>query len=324
MQKEAQAPQSLRYPFPSALNPHADRLEKKVVDWLSNHYAFLPEKVKAKYRKTAIAQAAGCMFPRANRMQLTAICRFYIWAFTIDDCFEFTSAEHIQQIQAKAISVLRNGQPTEELLYQPLLELRKELLAMGSAKWLDRFCRSLGLYFEGVKQEIPYRRQLVFPSLEDYIVIREKAANVHTLVDLAQVITGKALPSGVLEHPILQRLVQLSARVMAWTNDYVSAHLEKGNDVLNLVLIIQHERQCTLQEAYKLAMELHDQDVAAFCLLRNALPDFGIYSLPIANYVENLALMMHGHLYWINTFTARYGGQGHPAEELRKEQGINV
>jgi hypothetical protein len=317
---------ALHYPFGFATNPHAQKMEEKISEWLSGPYSYLPEKAKKKYLHTGVGHAGGCMFPKASKAQLTAICRFYVWAFMIDDTFEYATVGELQAIQQKALAILlgESVPGPGEILYQQLPLLRKELLTMASEAWLKRFCNSLAGYFEGVQQEIPYRKNLQFPTFEAFVPLREKAANVHPLADLAQAITGEILPAGVLEHPVLERLAQLTCRILAWTNDYFSAHLEQGNDVLNLVLVLQHERQCSLKAAYTAAVQVHDQDVTTFCLLKQALPDFGLYTAPVVNYIDNLALMIHGHVHWIQTFTERYKTQGHPSKELKGRQAIGV
>jgi len=316
---------ALHYPFGYATNPYANIMEEKIKEWLAGPYSYLPEKAKQKYLHTGVGHAGGCMFPRANEAQLTTVCRFYIWAFMIDDTFEYATVEELQAIHRRSLAIL-NGAPVHpgEILYRELPQLRQDLLATGSEAWLQRFCNSLTIYFEGIQQEIPYRKSMQFPAFEEFVGIREKAVNVYPLVDLAQAITGEILPSGVLEHPVLQRLAQLTCRILSWSNDYFSAHLEKGNDVLNLVLILQHERNCSMEAAYAAAVEVHDQDVATFCLLKQALPDFGLYAAPVVNYVENLALMIHGYLHWTHVFTERYKTGGHPSKDLKQGQSLNA
>lgn len=315
----------LQYPFEPATNRHAPDMEKKITDWMTRHYAFLPEKVKRKYTQTGMGHAGGCMFPRANKAQLTAICRFYIWAFTIDDTFEFATVEEIEVIRRKAQAILQGRQMVHnDELYEQLPVLRQELISMGSEVWLERFCHSLDLYFEGLKAEIPYRKTLQFPSFPEFVSIREKAVNVYPLVDFAEVITGFVLPAEILQHPNIRRLSQLTCHILSWANDYFSAHLEKGNDVLNLVLMLEHHRQYSLGEAYAEAIQVHDRDVAEFVQLRASLPDFGVYTEAVIEFVENLELMISGYMHWTLQLTERYKKGGHPSSELKHAQAVSA
>ncbi|RBL88497.1 terpene synthase family protein [Chitinophaga flava] len=313
---------ALQYPFPCATNPHAAEVESKIGGWIKAHYDFLPEKVKKKYMHTGVGLAAGCMFPRADIHQLTAICRFYLWAFIVDDSFEYASVEEIHRIQDKSMPVLKGHDvlPDSALNHQ-LLILRRELMMFASESWMNRFCRNLEFYFEGVVMEIPYRKDLCFPSFETFYDIRERSVNVHPLVNLAEAITGISLPDNIAYHPVMQEIAQLTCRILACCNDLLSAFLEKGHDVLNLVLMLEHNKKCSLKEAYHEALQIHDKDVTRMWELKNNLPDFGIYTETVNAYIENLELMIRGHLYWTQLYTERYkSNNGHPSGELKADQ----
>jgi Terpene synthase family 2, C-terminal metal binding len=297
--------------------------KKKISEWLQEDYAFLPEKVKKKYLITGIGHAGGCMFPNATETQLAAICRFCLWAFTIDDAFEFSPESELGTIGRRALTTLQDGVAvSNEPLYRQLLQLRHELLQLGSEDWLKRFCLSIGSYFDGLQQEVPFRRSLVFPAWEHFVSIRTKAVNVYALINLADLITGNILPDNIVNHPDLLELRRLTCRILSWSNDCFSAHLEKGNDVLNIVLMIENEKHCTMEDAYQQAIDFHNQDLKSFCTLKDALPDFGRYTATVQSYIENLAFMMHGHLHWRQTFTKRYDALtvGHPSTELKAVQ----
>lgn len=315
----------LQYPFEPATNRHALYMEEKISGWVNRYYAFLPEKVKKKYTQTGMGHAGGCMFPRANKAQLTAICRFYIWAFTIDDTFEFATVEEIEVIRNKAMAILRGSMMVQrDELYEQLPVLRQELVSMGSELWVERFCHSLNVYFDGLKAEIPYRKSLQFPSFGEFVNIREKAVNVYPLVDFAEVITGFVLPDEIRQHPSIRRLSQLTCHILSWANDYFSAHLEKGSDVLNLVLMLEHHRQYSMGEAYAEAIRIHDRDVAEFAALRASLPDFGVYAEAVIEFVENLELMISGYMHWTLQLTERYKKGGHPSRELKHAQAVSA
>ncbi|HVI46986.1 MAG TPA: hypothetical protein VM802_19055 [Chitinophaga sp.] len=313
-------PNALRYPFPYATNRHAQTMEKKIGEWLLTDYSFLPEKVRKKYITTGVGHAGGCLFPRANEAQLTAICRFFLWAFTIDDSFEFSSVGQLETIRGKAMKYLRGIiSHSKEPLYLHLPILRNELLQLGSERWLNRFNTSLETYFDGIQQEIPFRKNMTFPTWEQFIAIREKAVNVHTLVNLAELITGCILPDQVIFHPVIQELTRLTCRILSWENDFFSAHMEKGNDVLNLVLMMEHEQQCSTEEAYQHAINFHNEDLRQFCSLVDTLPNFTDYTHGVKAFIENLSFMIHGHFHWGQTLTKRYDSMiaGHPSDELK-------
>lgn len=294
--------------------------KKKIGEWLQDDYYFLPEKVKKKYLITGVGYAGGCLFPNANIAQLRAICRFCLWAFTIDDSFEFSTVSELKIICQKALAYLQGAKVNaDEPLYGHLPLLRKELLRLSSEDWLTRFNTSLAVYFDGIQQEIPFRKNLIFPTWDQFFEIREKSVNVYPLINIAELITGTVLPNRIAEHPFLKEIEKLTCRILSWSNDYFSAHMEKGKDVLNIVLMIENEKQCTMDDAYRMAIDLHNQDLNRFCVLKDSLPDFGYYTSNVIAYIDNLSLMIHGHLHWRLTFTKRYDTltAGHPSTELK-------
>lgn len=317
--KEILNANALQYSFSHQLNPNAEAMEAVIRGWIETDYNWLPDKMKFKYGKTGMGHCGGCIFPHASMAQLTAICRFFIWAFTVDDIHERSAPSEIERIRRISMEALRYGNfISDEQLFASLPQMREELLAVGSAHWLDRFCDSIDMYFDGLKEEVGYRVPKIFPDFETFVSIRMKAVNVYPMIHLAEAITGTILPDEIVKLPVVDRMELLTCRILAWSNDYFSAHLEKDKDVLNLVLMIEHESGCSLSEAYLRALAIHDADVEEFLMLKQQLPDAGIFTETLHLYMDNLQLMIAGYLHWTLQLTDRYKKGGHPSEELSK------
>ncbi|WP_126245647.1 terpene synthase family protein [Chitinophaga rhizosphaerae] len=317
--KEILNANALQYSFTHRLNPNAEAMEALLRTWIETDYNWLPDKMKFKYGKTGMGHCGGCIFPHASMAQLTAVCRFFIWAFTVDDIHERSEPSEIERIRKIAMEALRYGNfISGEDIFASLPQMREELLAIGSPLWLDRFCDSIDMYFDGLKQEVGYRVPKIFPEFKTFVDIRMKAVNVYPMIHLAEAITGTVLPEIVVKHPVIDRIEQLTCRILAWSNDYFSAHLEKDKDVLNLVLMIEHESGCSLSEAYVRALAIHDADVDEFLQLKQQLPEAGMFNEALWQYVENLQLMISGYLHWTLQLTERYKKGGHPSEDLAK------
>ena len=310
---------ALHYPFSHLTNPAANEMELVIASWIQTHYSFLPEKVKGKYLGTGMGHCASCTYPKASLDQLKIIGEFFIWAFTVDDLYEHSSLEEIQGVERISMLAIREGKYTsDDPLYAQLPSLRSNILAIAGERWLkERFCHSLELYFRGIKEAIGYRLNNTFPSMESFYEIRINDVNVWPMINFAEVITGSPLPDEVMNHPSVAHLALLTSRILAWANDYFSAHQEDGNEVFNLALMIKNYSGCSVDEANAELIRVHDADVQEFETIIDKLPDFGRYNAQLMDYVGNLRLMIAGYLYWTLQLTARYKAGGHPSLDIR-------
>lgn len=304
----------LKYPFPDLKNEHADRIEAATKEWLTNEYGSLPydfqtKQKKYKYWETNVGHMGARMYPVAGFQQLTPICRFLLWGLSNDDYYEDCSMSQLQALRERAVAILK-GYPLEasdnELFNQLRLQ-RNEMLALMPDYWMNRYAQSIDRGFEGMQLEAPYKATMQYPSVADYMAIREKAVLVYPLIDLVELQIGDALPDDIFYHPHIQRISALVCRILAWCNDYFSVKKERGKDVMNLILVIEAEEKITLEQAYMKAIAIHDQDVAEFIRLRDNLPaHFGDFKPMVENFIYHLGLLISGHKSWYEKDTLRY------------------
>ncbi|SIN77137.1 hypothetical protein SAMN04488055_1250 [Chitinophaga niabensis] len=311
---------ALQFAFPHAVNPAGNEMEVFIDSSINEHYYFLPAIVRKKYSATGIGHCAACTYPKADPSDLKIICAGFLWCFTVDDLFEHSSFEKIQEVERISLEFLRFGKlVSDDPLYAPLIAFRKIIIDRCGEEWLQkRICHSLELYFKGMKEAISYRKSNVFPSMEAFYDIRVNDVNVWIMASFAEMITGTILPDEIINHPSVYRLGHLTARILSWENDYFSAHHEDGNEVFNLALIIKHYSGCSGEQANAELLKIHDQDVHEFEITSDGLPDFGRYNDAVRSYVDNLRYMISGYLFWTLELTARYKAGGHPSIDIRK------
>jgi len=308
--------QHLSYPFPRAISPFADALESQAKQWIYTDYAHLPDRVKKKYELTHVGQVGATLYPNGDLAGLLSICRFSLWAFVNDDAYERCTAEQLQQIRTRVLAALNGQGDIADVMDRQLAILREDLLRQATPGWFQRFVTSIDSYFKGMLAEIPYRKDMRYPSLAEYMAIRELAACVYPLVDLIELETGRVLPDEIALHPVIRELARLTCRIMAFCNDLYSYQTEDGKDVLNLVLVLRKEYNCSTEEAYSRALEIHNRDVQLFVALRACLSEFGQYANAVSAFVDALGMMIQGHLYWLDNHTQRYKEHGHPGSDF--------
>jgi hypothetical protein len=113
----------------------------------------------------------------------------------------------------------------------------------------------------------------------------------------------------VAEQALLQRMVQACNNIVCWSNDLFSCAKEaRQGDVHNLVLVLQHAQQLSLQEAINEAVRMHNEEVAIFVALEKLLPLKGLESdYELLRYVSVLRSWIIGNYDWSTKDTGRYG-----------------
>lgn len=314
-------PAQLRYPFAARRNQHAESVNAIVAGWLApgGDYDSLPEKLKKKYLVTGMGQCGGCAYPNAGHDELLAAVRWFFFAFLVDDLYEHSTIDKIDEVEKVATSLLAGStvHPAEGIFCQ-LPTVRRELLSLFGEKWYERFMDCMPKYFDGLRAEIPNRKALVFPDDRTFIDVRTDAVNVTSMLLLAQGLAGPFLPNEIACSPLIERAEVLTCRILAWSNDLFSAPREHGQEVWNRVLFYVEREGMAEQDAYRATVTEHDRDLAEFCTLASGLPDYGFHTATVQNYLEAMKWMIAGYLDWTLYFTARYKAGGHPTEEANR------
>lgn len=303
----------LNYPFQDLINPMAGKVEELVVQWIEKDYQSMPEayhkkKTSYKHIETLAGKMMARMYPYATLQQLIPICRFSLWGLSYDDFYEDCTMAELQDLRNRAVAVLRGYPlyPGENAIFHQLQLQREEMLPQMSPAWMERYAQSISAGFEGMQFEAPYKAKMEFPSLHDYMAIREKAVLVYPLIVLLELQLEEPLPDEIANHPQMLSIAAITCRILAWCNDFFSLAKEIGKDVMNLVLVIQHHEKCTLEEAFAEAENIHNQDLVLYMNLCSNLPDFGKYNHLVKQFVAVNNLMIQGHKSWYEKDTVRY------------------
>lgn len=82
----------------------------------------------------------------------------------------------------------------------------------------QRFIDTMGLYFEAIMQQAADRAQKNVPELEAYITLRRNTSGCKTGFALIEYAAGIDLPNEVVEHPIIQNLLDATNDCVSWAN----------------------------------------------------------------------------------------------------------
>jgi hypothetical protein len=296
----------IRYPYPDLINQHLTLAEFKITEWIKD-YRSIPEMARIKYAGSLYGELAARLYPNADKQTLLAASRHILLFFILDDLCGQLNTHELQLISQQAINIL-NGEDeplqNNDFFHQFAL-LRDELLAQASAQWMQRYIYDIRDYFKTLPEAGFYSANDVYPTLRQYLQIREKTSGMYKWLDLAELAAAFVMPQSVFLHPYTVRLRYLTARILGSCRDYYSFFRETVQGPMNMVSVIRYEQACATEEALEKMVRLHNEDLADFDRLIHKVPDFGVFSKGFDRYIYNLELMIQGHTLWYGA-TNRY------------------
>jgi hypothetical protein len=305
------------YPWPNLVNPHIEQMGRDMDYWIDNDYTFLTDVQRERYKKMRLHACTARMWPDLTYEQTIPCNRFMLQYVILDDQLEHSSFQEIQQQRIRCTAILKGEQPgpDENALYQHLAIIRDEFRAFMPEIWMERFINYFYKSFRyGIELEYSFKVTKQAPSLTLYKVIREYSVLMHPYLILGEIESGLVLPNHIIEHPIIQRIISLIVRVVAWQNDIHSLPKEmaKGTEVFNLVFVLQREYHLSLEEACAEAFRIHNVDLEEMITLHRDYREFGEYQEHVDKFLYYAGVGLQG----VNTFylqeTERYrhGGVG--------------
>lgn len=295
----------LTYPFDDKNSPISEAIERKVSGFIDD-YDCLRLDLKLKYKESCFGDLTTRFFPNASDEVLTAAARHMVLFFAFDDVYGLHDINGLNDACQQAISILEGHRPAYPVneVFNQFDVLRTELLSFTNAEWRTRYIQNIRQYFEAMFTETHFTQSHTYPNKDYYAILRENLVGLYQLVDFVELESDFIMPYEILTHPYTRRIRQLAVRVMAWCNDYFSAPKEiAAGELMNLVLIIQQEKGCKIDDAYNQVVNIHNSEMDEFIQLCESQPDFGKHNYRYSNYVYNLKLMVQGHKVWTeNTF----------------------
>jgi hypothetical protein len=294
------------------------------LDWLRAHGMLRDADAERHYDRWNIPQLAAVSFPDAGLADLCLAvdqCAFY---FLFDDQFDADLGNRpaeVARVCAPLITTLHTGRAPEkpspvESAFADLW--RRESQGM-SPRWRSRAAYHWEGYFMAHPSEALGRCGLSteeFPSRAAYMVLRRGASGVDTVLDMVERILGE-IPAAIFHNPQMTLMRQLAGDAPAVNNDVYSYPKEAPRgDVYNLAVILQHERQCDVDEAFALVHGDATRMVDEFYRLNDLVPEL-CASLGLTpseteatlRYREGLADWMRGYFTW-EASTIRYRPEG--------------
>lgn len=270
----------IKYPFPSLINQHVEAAHQQNLQWVQTSGFMNTAEALTRFNRSRFAWLAARAFPHAELHELCIIANFNTWLFMLDDqCDEAQLGKktvYLEHITDGFMDILKHNKQIDSVLGNSLSDIWRRMQQIGSAAWQQRFIRSMEEYFTSCHWEAGNRAAGATPTVAEYVTMRPYTGALFADVEAIEIIEKVYLPSHVLQHFIVQRLVLACNNIVCWSNDIFSCAKEaRQGDVHNLVLVLEHERKMALQDAVNETARMHDEEVKLFTALEKLLPSFG-------------------------------------------------
>ena len=304
---EPHAPPALYYPFPDEVNEHAAEVDRHTFEWFVAHDLAGGPVEYERFRDMNAGGLGARVAPWAAFEELAIVTDWCMWLFTFDDhCDESDLGKNPDELVRLGQRFMRviecPGEPPPAEagpLGAGLRDLIRRMAERSTPTWMFRFSRSVERYLFGCVWQATNRASGTVPTIEDFVMMRPRHGAIYTVNDLIELTGRFELPLETLCQPAVRALVTHSNNVVGWSNDILSFAKEaRQGDVHNLVMVLEHQRSCSLEEAFELAARMHDDEVRAFLEVEQRLRADGALPPDLDRYIAGLRHWMQGNWYW--------------------------
>lgn len=304
---------SLYSPFPHQFNQYVGVLEETVFDWVLRFNLLADESAFKRFSKAKFYLLIASCYPECQLEELKIANDWLSWMMTWDDECDLSNLsnqpEVLNELHKRFIEVLNGAELTSQdsLRSHALADLRQRMFQREGAKTFHYFVHSVEDYLHGCVQEAINRSQKNVPEVDTYIHLRRSTGAMEPLFELIEFTNHLKIPKILREYHTLKKIKMMTNNIVCWCNDIFSAPKEMANnDVHNLVLVLHYQQRISLDEAFKRAAEMHDEEIRSMIQLEASIPSFGEnIDIELAKYISGLHIWIGGHVNWYS-LSSRY------------------
>lgn len=298
----------IAYPFPSEISPHAATLDDASLLWAKQLGIVGTAREEAILRSTQAGMLVARAYPHGRPGALQLMTDWINWGFLWDDKFDASrlgqTPDDMEPIIARIPQILsgapvsEDDSPAEKALSD--LYARMMVERPNDARWIERFRCATSEDNAAFLWEARNRSRGVVPSVAEYHRMRMFTSAAYSCFIFSELVDDIELPEEVHKSSTLKQIELHANTVLSWYNDLFSLAKELSQgDVHNIVLVVMHERQCSLDEAKAIALAEHDAHLAEFLRLQQELPSFGpAVDAQLRRYLDSIGRWMKGQLDW--------------------------
>ncbi|MDY7227323.1 terpene synthase family protein [Hyalangium rubrum] len=292
-------------PFPSLISPHVEAVQHQVNQWMQARRYFQTKASFERFNAAKFAWLTGRVHPDASFESILIVATYMSWLFMVDDLYdeaalgrdpERLKAQHHELIdRMKHPRPLRGG---ESPVVVGLADIWERMLLRAAPGWTERFIQTFEGYAYACVWEAENRVNNRVPPLAEYMEFRRHTSALYVFFSLIEFVEHMTLTPELIPH--VHELEVRADDGVSWVNDMLSLEKEaRAGDVHNLVIVLQHERGLSVQEAMDQAARLFNTRMREYVEIEQRMPSFGVETdVLLQRYLRGLRCWVRGNLDW--------------------------
>ncbi|MFE3991419.1 terpene cyclase [Streptomyces goshikiensis] len=305
-------------PFPLALSPDLEGARRRNLEWVQRTGLVGDGRSLQWYASWDMPRLAAYGFPYAQGPSLDLCTDAMAFFFVFDDQFDGPLGRDPARAAAvcrQLIDIVHGAAPPQDAdaCSAAFADLWARSLDGAPHGWVARTAHEWEYYLATQAHEAIGRLRGTPADMETYLQVRRGIAGTDLPLSLGERAAGIHVPAVAFHSPQLRIMRQAAIDVTFMCNDVYSLEKEEARgDMDNLVLVLQHTRTCTRDQALTAARGEVDQRVDRFRELAPQVPTLclqlgltGPERAAVHTYVEIMGAWMSGYHAW-QTQTRRY------------------
>nr|QOX59520.1 linalool/nerolidol synthase [Cyclocybe aegerita] len=321
------------------LNPHYEGAKAESNTWIRPLVVKLfDERGQKAFAKDYTGLLASMTYPHHNKEFLCVACDMMNLFFVYDEYTDITPPETAQRLAKIVVNAMRNPDEIAALGEDSIGTMTKQFWrramtllppnGCNSESCIQHFIDYTEEYLTAVTREACDRSSGSVHAVKDYLAMRRATSGAGLMVGLLEF--GLDLPEEVMKHEVIQELSTGAIDMYCLLNDMHSyaSELSSGQASHNVITVVMHERNLSLQEAFDWLASYAAGVVKGFKTNLNRVPSFseledhslhgeGMLRDRIQRYIDGLGQAVRAEDDWAFE-TTRYHGQNGPQIKLTR------
>lgn len=306
-------------PFESAINPAAEAIERRCVEWIDRFELYGSEEQRDRLIATKAAEIYARALPDAEEERVADVAKWLYWGFATDDLLYDNGPTSVRARDFLALGaplVRIAEEPRARFSWEPpytdaLRDLALAVRRHSTPQQMLDWAHTARAWFFGMAWDVANAERGAPPSLNDYLMMRMHTGGLASWVTTLNIANGIELPAAMASSSVIRALTEAWSTLALILNDLMSYAKEVRNqdNSSNILSVIARERGGSASDAVPDAYAICGRIANLVLGLRTQLLPGADESLWI--YIGGLEHTWRGILDW-GFRSARYARGGNP------------